>query len=171
MENYKPNIPEKQACTPEEPEAKKSEKTMEQELSELKDLLLHTQANFENYRKQVEKRVEEMKQMAGRDIILQLLPIIDNWDLALKNVDNTPEFATGMKLIRAQMQELLVNNDLKPIISVGNVFDPYYHEALMKVESNLPENIILEEFQSGFTLNGVVLRHAKVKISAGKKTH
>lgn len=134
----------------------------------LKDLLLRTQANFENYRKQSQKRLEELQQMAARDVLVQLLPVIDNLALALKNVDpaHLEDFVKGVTLISDQFTTLLEELAVHRIPTEGK-FDPFLHEAIMKVPSDKPENIILEEFQRGFTLNGKVIRHAKVKVSAG----
>lgn len=138
------------------------------ELAEMKDLLQRTQANFENYRKQVEKRVEEIRDMAAKDVILQLLPVLDNLELALKSADkNLVEFRKGIELIYSQLFNILENQGVKVI--EAKKFDPYFHEPLLKVESEAPENSILEEFQKGFMLNNRVIRHAKVKLSAGKK--
>ena len=141
-------------------------------LAEMKDLLLRTQANFENFRKQTERRIDEIKEMAARDTILQLLPIMDDLELAFKNLDPKLEhetFVQGIKLIYSQFSQILEKNDVKPIPTQKQKFDPYLHEALMKVESDFAENTILEEFQKGYTLHGKMLRHARVKISAGKK--
>lgn len=139
------------------------------QLEELRDLLLRTQANFENYRKQAEKRLVEMKQFAARDIIVQILPVLDNLELALKNVKEESEFVNGVKLIYAQLVGILEHAGIQKIETSQQQFDPYYHEALLKVVSELPENTILEEFQKGYILHDKVIRHAKVKISAGKQ--
>ena len=148
----------------------KNKKTKGESLEEIKNLLLRTQANFENYRKQTEKRIDEIHEFAASNILLNLLPIIDNFELALKNANSDPEnFKQGVELIYAQLNTLLENNDVKPIKTKDKMFDPYFHEALMKVHSDKPENTILEEFQRGFMLHNRVIRHAKVKISAGKK--
>src|SRR3989344_542293 len=140
-------------------------------IEELTDLLKRTQANFENYRKQTQTYIEDIKKMAARDILLQVLPILDNFELALK-VDlqdqANMEFVQGINLIHAQLLQLLQHNDVVQIEAIGKNFDPYYHEALMKVPSEAPANKILEEFQKGFTMQGKVLRHAKVKVSAGQ---
>ncbi len=147
-------------------------KSTDDQLAEMKDLLLRTQANFENYRKQVEKRVEDLQQMAVKDTILEILPIIDNFELAFKNVKGNPsDFHKGMELIYAQLISLLENWGVKQINTDDQKYDPYFHEALMKVESEKAEDMIVEEFQKGYTLNGQVLRHAKVKLSAGSKNH
>ena len=137
------------------------------QLQEMTELLQRTQANFENYRKQMEKRVEEIKQLAAKDIVLQLLPVLDNFELAFRNQNHNPqEFIKGIELIYVQLKELLEHQGVKAIPALGK-FNPYYHEALLKVESELPENTILEEFQRGFTLQGQVIRPVRVKISSG----
>lgn len=159
------------------PEEKKAEVAEKQPsldpLQEVTDLLKRTQANFENYRKQVEKRMPEMKQTASKDVILQILPIMDNLELALNNSDikHHDEFVTGVKLILHQINILLENNNVKIIETKDKPYDPYCHEALLKVESPVSANIIMEEFQKGFTFHGQVLRPAKVKISAGQTQH
>tara|TARA_Y100000310_G_C20615064_1_gene780191 strand:- start:866 stop:1333 length:468 start_codon:yes stop_codon:yes gene_type:complete len=145
------------------------QKKQKKEQVDYKDLLQRTQANFENYRKQQEKRIIDIREMAAKDIVLQVLPIIDNLELALKNntCENT-DFVEGIELIYSQFHSLLENNHLKTIETKNKMFDPFYHEALMKVDSELPENTIVEELQKGFTLHDKVIRHTKVKISNGK---
>lgn len=152
----------------EQPEAEKPAKELSVE--ELTDLLKRTQANFENYRKQSQTYIEDIKKMAARDILLQVLPTLDNFELALKAVPpdqaNT-EFVRGVTLIHAQLLQLLQHNNVVPLETIGKNFDPYYHEALIRVPSESPANKIIEEFQKGFTMHGKILRHAKVKVSAG----
>lgn len=152
----------------------KTEVKSELSVAELTDLLQRNQANFENYRKQVQLQLEDMKKMAARDMVRQILPIIDNFELALKNVNHNQganaEFIQGMELIHAQLLQALQQNNVTIIDTKDKIFDPYLHEALMKVPSELSENKIIEEFQKGFLMHGKVLRHAKVKISAGKKS-
>src|SRR3989344_3072819 len=117
-----------------EAEPAKKELTVE----ELTDLLKRTQANFENYRKQNQLQIEEMKKMAARDMIMQLLPVIDNFELALKSVNieqGNKEFIQGMELIHSQLLKLLQHNDVATIETNEKTFDPYLHEALMKVPS------------------------------------
>ncbi len=150
-------------------ESKKEEKFPEDQLNELTELLQRTQANFENYRKQQEKRIQEIQSQANKDLILQLLTVLDNFELALRNTKNPQDFTKGIELIHSQLFTLLENCGLKPIKTKNQVFNPYTHEALLKTNSDKPENIILEELQKGFTLNDQVIRHAKVKISAGNK--
>ena len=165
-EEQKINIPEA------EQNSSSKQNTPENTIQELTELVQRTQSNFENYRKQTEKRVADLKQFAGKEIIVQLLPLADNFELAFKSLDleKLPkEFIAGIKLIYGQLMTVLENNGVQPLLTEKQQYNPHYHEALMKVESALPENTIIEEFQRGFTLHGQVLRHAKVKISAGKK--
>lgn len=146
--------------------------TDKKEIEELKELLQRTQANFENYRKMQEKRLEEIKSLASRDLILKLLPLLDNFSLILKNSGNSAkeDLLQGIELIYAQFNSLLEEQGIMKIsLEKNQKFDPYLHEALLKSESDLPEGIILEELQTGYTLHGKILRHAKVKISSGKK--
>ncbi len=150
------------------------QETKKNPLQEMTELLQRTQANFENYRKQTELRVAEIQEMAAKDVILQILPVIDNFELALKNVDfrqknsDCDDFVKGVELIYSQLCEILTDNVVKPIETKNQMFDPYFHEALMKVASDRPENTIIEEFQKGYTIHDKVLRHAKVKVSSGK---
>ncbi len=139
-------------------------------VEELTDLLKRTQANFDNYRKQMQAYIEDIKKMAAKDLILQLLPVIDNFELAFKSTSadaGNKEFIQGMRLIYSQLTQLLQDNNIVPLDTKGKDFDPYYHEALVKVNSDLPKNRIMEEFQKGYMMQGKVLRHAKVKLSAG----
>jgi molecular chaperone GrpE len=150
---------------------KVQEKSSDEKLGEVTDLLQRTQASFENFRKQTESRVKEMAKMASKDVILQILPIVDNFELALKSCDvekNQKDFCEGVELIHSQLKTMLENNDIKQIETIGKSFDPYFHEALMKVPSTKNEGVIIEEFAKGYTLNGHVIRHAKVKVSAGE---
>jgi molecular chaperone GrpE (heat shock protein) len=145
---------------------KKKKPTKQDE--ELKALLQRTQASFENYRKQSDKRIEDIKEMAARDIITQIIPVLDNFDLALRNTKQHQDFIKGVELIYSQLSKLLEDNNVKKITATGK-FDPHFHEALLKVPSDQPADAIVEEFQKGYTLHGQVIRHAKVKISSGAK--
>ncbi len=153
------------------------EKNAEEKIQELTELLQRTQANLENYRKQTEKRMEEVEQLAGKNMLLQLLPLADEFELALKTYNAgvhegthiSPEFVKGIELIYAHLIGFLEAQGVQLMTVEGEQFDPYQHEALLKVPSDVPENTILKEFQKGYLLHGQVLRHARVKVSAGRK--
>lgn len=136
-------------------------------VEELTQTLQRVQADFENYRKQQEKRLEDFKFIIKRENLLKMLPIVDNFSLALKNTANPEEFMKGMDLIYAQFNTFLEDNGVS-IVSY-DAYKPDLHEALMKVDDESDENTILEVFQDGYMLDGRVLRPAKVKVSGGKK--
>ena len=104
-------------------------------------------------------------QFACQGIITKLLPILDNFELAIQHKDNKEEFVKGIELIYAELNEILHQNGLKVIETEGKKFDPCFHEALMSEKSDKEEGTILEEFQKGYMINDKVLRHSKVKIS------
>lgn len=146
-----------------------SPEKLKQNIADLTDLLQRTQANFENYRKQTEKRVEDLKQMFSKDLLLKILPLVDNFDLAFKHNCSPADFQKGIELIYAQLMTTLEEQKVTAIEVEGKKFDPFFHEALIKVDSEKPAGTILEVFQRGFTFDGKVLRLAKVKISSGVK--
>ena len=146
---------------------KKEKKNPEQE-KELTETLQRVQADFENYKKQVEKRAPEMEKMATKKVISELLPILDSFELALKNKD-CKEFADGIELVYSQFFSALEKQGLKTINTQGEKFDPFKHEALLKEESKEPEDTIIDELQKGYTLNDEVIRFTKVKLSKGKQ--
>ena len=146
-------------------ELEQKDKTIE----ELTDTLKRLQAEFENYRKRIDKEKTEFGKYAHAGIIAKVLPVIDSFELALKHTSEPQKFIDGMKMIFAQIYSVLESEGLKPINVNGEKFDPYKHEVLMKEESDKPEGTILEEFQKGYMLNDKVLRFSKVKISAENK--
>lgn len=154
----------KQLITKLEEESKKvnqRDKTIE----ELTDTLKRLQAEFENYKKRADKERIEFMKYANAGVIAHLLPVIDSFDIALKSTADREKFIEGIKMIYAQLYSVLESEGLRPIKAIGEKFDPYRHEVLMKEESGKPEETILEEFQKGYMLNDRVLRHSKVKIS------
>lgn len=133
---------------------------------ELIGTLQRLQAEFENYKKRVEKEKQEFMKFANSGLILNLLPIVDNFELALKNKDKKDDFIEGTEMIYNEFIKILENMGVQKIDVKGKEFDPYLHQALLQEKSE-KENIVLEEFQSGYRFNEKILRPAKVKI--GKK--
>lgn len=155
-------------------EKKKEQKKQEKEpkkddIKELLGTVQRVQAEFENYKKRVEKEKAEFTRIACSGLIEELLPILDTFELALKNTEDKEEFVKGVEMIYAQLFSTFEKIGLKPIECEGKKFDPYLHEALMQEESDKEEGIVIEEFQKGYSLNGKVIRHSKVKVSKGKK--
>lgn len=137
----------------------------EKKIEELTDTLKRLQAEFENYKKRTDKEKIEFTKFAHASLVAQMLPVLDSFEIALKNTSEKEKFIEGMKMIYAQFHSILESEGLMPIEASGQKFDPYKHEVLMKEESDKPEDTVLEEFQKGYMLNDKVLRHSKVKIS------
>ncbi|MFH1850266.1 MAG: nucleotide exchange factor GrpE [archaeon] len=134
-------------------------------VQELTDMLQRLQAEYENYRKRAENEAVRTIQYAKQEIVRELLPVIDNFEAAL-NSDSGAEFRKGIQMIHEQLVALLAKQGLQHIEALGKRFDPYLHEAMLREKSDKGE-VVLEELQKGYALNGAVIRHTKVKV--GKK--
>lgn len=139
------------------------------ERDELKDRLLRLRAEFENFRKRMMRQAEELRKHAAEGVVLDLLPVLDNLQLALQHADDSSSgLAQGVAMVSNQFREVLERNGVKAIQAVGEAFDPEVHDALMQRPSeNVPEGHVIEEFQRGYFLGEKVLRPAKVVVSSG----
>lgn len=131
---------------------------------ELKDTLQRLQAEFENYRKRVERERLEFRDCCKADFMKKLLPILDSFELGLKNCSDPANFKKGMEVLYAQLYSLLESEGLKRVDALNKDFDPYFHEALMQVDGE-SDGKIAEVFLDGYTINGRLLRPARVKIT------
>ena len=131
----------------------------EKVLADLTDTLQRLQAEFENYRKRIERECNEFKQYANKQMIEDLLPMLDNFDMALKTQPDE-----GFTLIYTQLFELLSRYGLRKISCEGK-FNPKFHEALLQEQSEKESGTILEELQKGYIVGDAVLRPARVKIA------
>jgi molecular chaperone GrpE len=139
------------------------------ERDSLLDRLARLQAEFENARKRVARESLEYRDRALADLAAQLLPVIDNFDLALK-ADSTPEkLRQGVELIRRQLDDILKNLGVQPVESHGKPFDPHQHEAIEMVESEEhPENHVVEELRRGYKHKEKLLRPAMVRVAKSR---
>lgn len=137
----------------------------EEKIEELTETLQRLQAEFENYKKRIDKEKEEFVKYTKADLILEILPTLDSFEMALKNASDKKKFIKGVELIFAQFYSLLESEGLRPIEALGKKLDPYKHEVLMKQESDKEEDTVLEELQKGYMLNDKILRPSKVKVS------
>jgi molecular chaperone GrpE len=131
------------------------------------DRLKYLQAEFDNYKKWVERDRLEFTKVANQKLVLAVLPAIDNLEKAIEagGKDKTP-FAEGIRLIYAELMESLAAIGLRAIKAAGTKFDPYMHEALLaEHRSGVEDGVIIEELQKGYTLNDKVIRTSKVKIA------
>ena len=143
-----------------------------QEKEELYDRLLRMQADFENFRKRVEKEKQEFYYHALSEVIREILPTVDNLERALQNSDSKDfeRYRQGIELIYHNLRETLEKFGLQPIKAKGEIFDPHYHEALFMEETNqYQEHQILEEYKKGYMLKERLLRPAVVKVAVSKK--
>ncbi len=140
----------------------------EVKIVELTDLLQRVQADFINYKKRAEKEKLTCQEYGNADLIKKLLPVLDSFEQALKNTEDSEKFRKGMEMIHIQFLDVLNHEGLCHIDAQGKKFDPYKHEVLMKENSDKDEDTILDELQKGYQLKGKILRHSKVKISGGK---
>jgi len=138
---------------------------------ELIDTLQRLQAEFENYKKRVDKEKTESCIYTKADMLRKLLPLVDTFEIALKGKDRKDEFVKGMDMIYTELIVMLHKEGVRKIDSVGKKFDSHLHEVLMTEKSDKEDNIIVEEFQKGYMLCERVLRHSKVKVTKnnGKK--
>ena len=145
--------------------------TMTQERATLYDQLLRRQAEFENYRRRVDRERSETYTRARAEVLLELLPVIDNFERALASLENSGGDAEslrhGVELIHKQFKDALTKFGLEPVESVGQTFDPHVHEAVtIEPTDKHKENTIIEEFQRGYKLGEKLLRPAKVKVAS-----
>jgi len=136
----------------------------------LYDRLLRKQAEFENYKKRMDREKSEFMQFASSELIKELLNALDSFDLAIRNAaaegkggENT---LRGFELIYKQLQDTLTRFGLKPIEAKGKTFDPNFHQAVStQATKDVEENTVIEEMRKGYTLNGRLLRPAMVSVS------
>ena len=136
------------------------------EKAELNDRLLRTRAEFDNFRRRVDREKSEILDYASMDTSKALLPVIDDLERALQVECSDKEFGKGMELIVGRLVESLKKLGLEPIEALGTKFDPNLHHAIEKVETKEAEDqTILAEFQKGYNFKGRLLRPALVKVA------
>ena len=139
------------------------------ELATARDQLLRKAAEFENYKKRTEGEFQRIIENASEQLILNLLPILDDFDRLLKSSKDQASVEAirdGCALIAANLNKVLALRGLRPFESVGKPFDVHYHDALLQMPRNdVPPNTVIEEVARGYQLNDKVIRHAKVVVS------
>jgi molecular chaperone GrpE len=130
---------------------------------------LRISAEFENYKKRAQKDRSDLINYGNERLIKELLPTVDNMERALDHASNSEDFGAfveGLKLIYDKLLVTLEKMGVQGVESLGRDFDPNFHEAMLKVESDeLEDNKVVEEFEKGYLLNGRLLRPSKVSIS------
>lgn len=138
-------------------------------IEELTDKYKRTFAEFDNFRKRSEKEKAAMFEIGAKAIIEKILPIVDSFERGLATVPEEEKgspFADGMDKVYKQLMTALEEAGVKPIEALNTEFNPDFHNAVMHVEDeNAGENIIIEEFQKGYTYRESVVRHSMVKVA------
>lgn len=142
------------------------------ELTAAKEQLLRVQADWQNYRRRAEAEKAKVGAIARTDIILDILPVIDNFERAFAqapdDVKDTSWYA-GIVGIKQQFDKIVTDLGVTRIASVGKPFDPNLHEAVGKEPSEqYQSDVVSKEFEAGYQLGDEVIRHAKVQVSSGQ---
>lgn len=154
-------------------EAKKKKKEKkdkkDEQIEDLTDRLKRSMAEFDNYRKRVEKEKSHMYEIGAKDVVEKILPVVDNFQRGfdcLSEEEKEAPFAAGMDKVFKQLMDMLEGIGVKPIEALNQEFDPNLHNAVMHVEDeSVGENIIVEEFQKGYCYKDSVVRHSMVKVA------
>ena len=149
------------------------EESLEQEKEKSDDLLRrlqYLQADFENYRRRVEKEIGDVRKFSNERLLSDLLTVKDELDLAFSKARETkqnPILLEGVGMVQKRVQNILSKEGVERIPGTGSKFNPDYHEAALRVVSDEEEGTVLEEVRAGYMLKGRVLRPSIVKV-AGK---
>ncbi|HZY47202.1 MAG TPA: nucleotide exchange factor GrpE, partial [Candidatus Bathyarchaeia archaeon] len=163
--------------TPEEAESDNHLKELSEELEVEKARsedylrrLQYLQADFENYRKRVEKEMSDSRQYGNQRLLSDLIVVNDELELALRKAEESnenPTITQGLAMVHKRLQNLLSKEGVEKIQSLGSKFNPDFHEAALQVESNdEEEGTIVEEIRQGYSIKGKVLRPSIVKVAA-----
>lgn len=142
-------------------------KELEQQIGKLTEALQRERADVTNVRRQHEDQLSNLKDMVKGSVVRQLLPVIDNFERALRHVPKELEnndYVTGVGKIVSQFEDTLKQIGVERIKTVGEVFDPRLHEAVQMEEGVGNTEVVCEELQSGYALGDEILRHAMVKV-------
>ncbi len=142
---------------------------LEANLAELNDKYLRLFSEFDNYRKRTLKERLDLMKTASQDLIIELLPVVDDFERALKALETTHDAvkaAEGVQLIYNKYKSILTRKGLEPMITLGQDFDTDFHEAITNIPAPSEDlkGKIIDEVEKGYLLNGKVIRFAKVVI-------
>ncbi len=139
------------------------------------DHLQRLQAEFDNYKKRVDREKKELIEYANAELVSELIDIMENLERGVasaKESDDIDSIVKGMKMVSNQLKDILGSRGLKPIEAVGKKFNPHYHEAMMMTPTDeYPYNTVIEEFQQGYMIKDKVIRYSKVRVSVNENNN
>ena len=148
---------------------KRKIKELTEKLKSLEEETLRAKADLINYRKRKDDEVSNLLKYCNADIIMSLLPVLDNFERVINKEDipdDVKNYLEGFKLIYKQLKDILEANDVKEIEALGKEFDPMYHQSVtMRKDDTKESGIVLEVYQKGYTYKDKVLRPAMVIIN------
>lgn len=140
--------------------------SLKEELEEKDDRIKRLMAEFENFKKRSDKERIGMYNSVMGDVVMKLLPVLDNLDKAVSSETKDTEYKNGVEMVANQFKDVLTANNVKEIEAVGKTFDPSLHEAVSLVEDkSLGTKVIKEEFRKGYMIGDRVLRHSLVVVA------
>ena len=144
----------------------KENKVLEGKIKELKDKNITLLAEFDNYKKRIFKQIDNNKKYEGENIIIKIISVLDDIErvLEVENADSKTVI-DGVDLIKNKFLSTLKEQGVEGYKSIGEKFDPDYHEAIMMKETKGKSNVVIEEYEKGYTYHDKVLRHSKVIVS------
>lgn len=143
---------------------------LQQEVEDLRDRSIRTLADFENYRRRVERERDDHRRYAAADALGQFIEVMDNFERALASAATGEELKRGVSMIHRQMEDLLVRLGAVAVPTVGARFDPTWHEAVSRQEdSSVEAPTVVEEYQRGYRLHDRLLRPARVRVAVPRE--
>lgn len=154
---------------PSQPKKANNLESLQQQIVELTEALQRERADAENIRRRHEDQISRLRGTVKMHVIEELLPVIDNFDRALKHVPKELEdndYIKGVQGVVKQFEKTLQDMGVERIQTVGQPFDPHMHEAVSIEEGSGEQEIVSEELQAGYKLGDDVIRHAVVKVKS-----
>jgi len=147
------------------------EELLKQELGLANDRYLRLYAEFDNFRRRTAKEREDARKSEGKDVIIALLPVLDDFDRAIRSMENSTDVTSvkeGVALIQNKLKNVLAQKGLKEMQSIGTAFDPEIHEAITNIPapSDDMKGKVVDEMEKGYYLNDKVARFAKVIVGS-----
>ena len=156
----------KEEVTPEEVTETEPENEFEKKYNDVNEKYMRTLAEYDNYRKRTIKEKQTIYPEAKAVVIEKILPVVDNLERAIDSAENKDAFYDGIVMLKKQLDDVLTSLGVEQISSVGEAFNPLFHNAVMHIDDEeAGENVIVEEFQKGYKYKDSVIRYSMVKVA------